>query len=86
MTGYSPAYGIERRGTTWLQTFQATYNHVASLGLWRPDDSIVIINYHGAHPSLPERLPDGSPANTTTGLAYWALQQSPITTLCTTPC
>lgn len=58
----------------WLASFQATYNAVAAEGLWRSEDVIAIVNYDGAYPKLPEAV-GGVAADTSTGLAYWALQQ-----------
>lgn len=83
-TGPPTAYG---RGTSgWLAQVQATYNIGAFFGLWRSGDKIVLINYHGAYPSLPEANPDGSPADTTTGVLRWLLTQAPVQSLCTTAC
>lgn len=59
----------------WLAAFQATYNAVAAEGLWRPEDAIAIVNYDGVYPKLPETLGGGVAADTSMGLAYWALQQ-----------
>lgn len=75
-TGYSTSYGIGRSG--WLQRVQNTYNMLAFLGLWSPDDAIVVINYQGAYPALPERNANGSAADTTAGVLYWLLTQTPI--------
>ncbi|MGS5086173.1 hypothetical protein ACVC7V_06655 [Hydrogenophaga sp. A37] len=58
----------------WLAAFQATYNAVATEGLWRSEDVIAIVNYGGVYPKVPEAV-GGVAADTSTGLAYWALQQ-----------
>ncbi|MEL6892364.1 MAG: hypothetical protein AAFP84_12255 [Actinomycetota bacterium] len=78
-TGFSTSYGIGRSG--WLQRVQHQYNAVAAMGLWRPDDAIVLINYDG-YRALPERNADGSPADTTAGILAWLLEQRPVQTLC----
>lgn len=59
----------------WLAAFQATYNAIAAEGLWRSEDVIAIVNYGGVYPKLPETLGGGVAADTSMGLAYWALQQ-----------
>lgn len=58
----------------WLQSFQQTYNAIAAEGLWRSEDVIAIVNYDGGYPKVPESV-GGAAADTSTGLAYWALQQ-----------
>lgn len=83
-TGPPTSYG---RGTSgWLSQVQATYNLVSFLGLWRSGDKVVLINYHGAYPSLPETTASGAPADTTTGVLRWLLTQRPVQSLCTTSC
>lgn len=59
----------------WLAAFQATYNAIAAEGLWRSEDVIAIVNYSGRYPAVPESLGGGVAADTSMGLAYWALQQ-----------
>lgn len=59
----------------WLAAFQATYNAIAAEGLWRSEDVIAIVNYSGSYPIVPETLGGGVAADTSMGLAYWALQQ-----------
>jgi len=83
-TGPPTSYGRGTRG--WLAQVQATYNAGAFFGLWRSGDKVVLINYHGAYPSLPESNPDGSPADTTTGVLKWLLMQRPVQALCTSSC
>lgn len=58
----------------WLAAFQATYNAIAAEGLWRSEDVIAIVNYNGRYPMVPESV-GGVAADTSMGLAYWALQQ-----------
>ncbi|MGL4745809.1 MAG: hypothetical protein ACRCXL_15655 [Dermatophilaceae bacterium] len=58
----------------WLADFQETYNALRAEGLWRENDIVMVINYHGDYPSVPETA-NGEAADTVTGLAYWALQQ-----------
>ena len=58
----------------WLSAFQQTYNAIAAENLWRPEDAVVIVNYGGAYPKVPESV-GGVAADTTMGLAYWAIQQ-----------
>jgi hypothetical protein len=74
-TGYYTGSGIGRSG--WLAKIQRTYNALAERGLWKPGDAITVINYNGAYPELPERNPDGSPADTVTGVLAWLLEQRP---------
>ncbi len=57
-----------------LKNFQAGYNLIASKGLWRSNDVVMIINYRGESPMLPETV-NGQPANTVTGMLNWALKQ-----------
>jgi hypothetical protein len=61
----------------WPEKFQETYNHFTSLGLWRPGDVVALVNYYHAWPAVPETA-NGQPARTVTGMAYWALHQSPL--------
>lgn len=58
----------------WLAAFQQTYNAIAAENLWRAEDAVVILNYQGAYPKVPESV-GGVAADTTMGLAYWAIQQ-----------
>ena len=74
-TGYHPESGIGSSG--WLAKIQRTYNAIRAAGLWRPGDAITLINYYGSYPALPERRPDGTPADTVTGILAWLLEQRP---------
>jgi hypothetical protein len=74
-TGYYIESGIGSSG--WLAKIQRTYNAIADRGLWRPGDAVTIINYYGAYPALPERNPDGTAADTVTGVVAWLLEQRP---------
>lgn len=74
-TGYHPESGIGSTG--WLAKIQQTYNAIAARGLWKPGDAITVINYYGSYPALPERRPDGTPADTVTGILAWLLEQRP---------
>ena len=74
-TGYHPESGIGSSG--WLANIQRTYNAIAERGLWRPGDAVTLINYYGSYPALPERRPDGTPADTVTGILAWLLEQRP---------
>jgi hypothetical protein len=74
-TGYHPESGIGSSG--WLAKIQLTYNAIADAGLWRPGDAVTLINYFGSYPALPERRPDGTPADTVTGILAWLLEQRP---------
>ncbi len=74
-TGYYVESGIGSSG--WLAKVQRTYNAIADAGLWRPGDAVTIINYFGAYPALPERNPNGTPADTVTGVLAWLLEQRP---------
>jgi hypothetical protein len=76
-TGYHPESGVGSSG--WLEKIQLTYNAIAERGLWRPGDAVSLINYFGSYPALPERRPDGSPADTVTGILAWLLEQRPTT-------
>jgi hypothetical protein len=62
----------------WPAKFKETYDHFASLGLWQPTDVVMIINYDGLFPAVPETVADGGDAPTVTGMLYWALHQTPI--------
>lgn len=73
-TGYHPDLGYPKSG--WLAKVQQTYNDIAAQGLWRPGDAVMVINYYGSYPALPERQPDGSPADTVTGVLAWLLEQN----------
>jgi hypothetical protein len=44
---------------------------------WREGDAVVVINYDG-YRALPERNPNGSPADTTTGIVAWLLEQRSV--------
>lgn len=71
-TGYDPSYGLGKSG--WLEKVQTVFDAVDAEGLWRRDDTIVLINY-GGYPALPERRADGRPADTVTGILAWLLDQ-----------
>ncbi len=72
-TGYHPSYGIGSSG--WLASIQRTYDAITALGLWRPGDAVVVVNYEGRYAALPERNSDGTPADTVTGVLAWLLEQ-----------
>ena len=74
-TGYYTESGIGSSG--WLAKIQQTYNAIAAAGLWQPGDAVTVINYYGSYPALPERNPDGTPADTVTGILAWLLEQRP---------
>jgi hypothetical protein len=74
-TGYHPESGIGSSG--WLAKIQRTYSAIAEAGLWRPGDAVTLINYYGSYPALPERNPNGTPADTVTGILAWLLEQRP---------
>jgi hypothetical protein len=59
----------------WPMEFQAQYNFIRDQGLWRENDIVMIINYQESFPALPETNSDGEPADTVTGMMYWALHQ-----------
>jgi hypothetical protein len=59
----------------WAKEFQDQYNFIRDQGLWRENDVVMVINYGGKYPALPETGPDGQPADTVTGMLYWALHQ-----------
>jgi hypothetical protein len=59
----------------WLANTQTAYQNFKALGLIQPNDVIALVNYGGQMPSVPEVLPDGGAAATTTGIAYWLLHQ-----------
>lgn len=58
----------------WLTAFQETYNAIAAEGLWKPEDAVVIVNYGGSYPKVPESVGSAA-ADTAMGLAYWAIKQ-----------
>ncbi len=58
----------------WFTSTQAAYTDIASMGLIQPQDVIVLINYSGRLPSVPESA-NGQAAESTTGIAYWLLHQ-----------
>ncbi len=60
-----------------LERFQATYNFLRDKGLWHTNDVVMLINYGGAYPVLPETV-NGQPADTITGMLYWALKQEGV--------
>jgi len=68
----------------WPTVFKNTYNYFSMMGLWQPNDVVMIINYDlpdsgtGGFPPVPETLADGGDAPTVTGMLYWALHQAPI--------
>ncbi len=57
-----------------LKRFQDTYNFLRDKGLWHTNDVVMLINYDGAYPALPETV-NGQPADTIAGMLYWALKQ-----------
>jgi hypothetical protein len=59
----------------WLASTQTAYQNFKAQGLIQPNDVIALVNYNGQIPSVPEVLPDGGAAATTTGIAYWLLHQ-----------
>jgi hypothetical protein len=61
-------------GEPQVENFKGAYNLLKSKGLWRTNDAVVMINYQGEFPMLPETV-NGQPANTVTGMLYWALKQ-----------
>lgn len=61
--------------TGWLQNLQSEFQKAADEGLWRDDDIVMIINYQGDYPRLPMLDANGDPADTVTGMLYWALHQ-----------
>ncbi len=61
-------------GNTGLVDFQKNYNSLKERGLWHKNDIIMLMNYHGNFDVAPETI-NGEPANTTTGMLYWALKQ-----------
>lgn len=61
--------------TGWLEDLQAEYKKAADEGLWRTDDIVMVINYNGDYPRLPMLDANGQPADTVTGMLYWALHQ-----------
>lgn len=74
-TGYSRSYGLGGNG--WLAAVQRTYRLVDEQVGWREGDAIVVINYDG-YRALPERNSNGTPADTTTGIVAWLLEQRSI--------
>lgn len=73
-------FASNTRATGWSESFKRTYNFLADRNLWRSDDVIMLINYNGVYAATPETI-NGEPADTSTGLLYWALHQQPIGTL-----
>ena len=61
--------------TGWVDEFKSEHNKITTLGGWRADDVIMVINYQGAYPVLPMTNADGSTPDTVTGMLYWALHQ-----------
>jgi hypothetical protein len=61
-------------GDSDLATFQSNYNSLKSRGLWHTNDIILVMNYGGNFKVAPETV-NGQPANTVTGMLYWALKQ-----------
>lgn len=67
----------------WNGLVENHYEKVKRLGGWRSDDVFMVIPYNanpepdgsGGYPALPMVNADGSPADTTTGILYWALHQ-----------
>ena len=74
-TGYHPDLGYPTSG--WLAKIQQTYDAIAARGMWQPGDAVMLINYYGSYPALPERGPDGTPADTVTGILAWLLERRP---------
>jgi hypothetical protein len=64
----------------WFDAVRQVYSHLASKDMWRPYDVIMLINYSGRYASTPELI-NNQPADTTTGILYWAMHQQPIGTL-----
>ncbi|MGL5828384.1 MAG: hypothetical protein ACRC0L_02295 [Angustibacter sp.] len=63
---WSPSGGIS--------AFKANYTTLLKQRKWRTNDIVMIINYNGKYPVLPQTV-NGEPADTVTGMLYWALQQ-----------
>jgi hypothetical protein len=63
------------RGEPWLESFQNTYTKYKKEGRWTENDIVMLINYQGRMPLVPEVDEKGNPADTFTGLLYWALHQ-----------
>lgn len=69
------------KGDVWLADCQA---HVRYLEAHGADPEVYMVSYYAgqfeAYPVLPEANPDGSPAATTTGVAYWLIHhiQDPV--------
>lgn len=59
----------------WAESLKKQYARVEASGGWRSDDVAMVIPYQGAYPTLPMTMPDGSAADTVTGMLYWALHQ-----------
>jgi hypothetical protein len=59
----------------WVDEFKGEHNKITTLGGWRADDVIMVINYLGVYPVLPMTNADGSTPDTVTGMLYWALHQ-----------
>ncbi|MGL5865440.1 MAG: hypothetical protein ACRCYX_06130 [Dermatophilaceae bacterium] len=62
-------------GSGFLKNFQESYNALRAEGLWRENDVVMIINYEGKYPAVPETV-NGQPADTITGTLKWALEQN----------
>ncbi|MGF1652929.1 MAG: hypothetical protein ACFCUP_06380 [Actinomycetales bacterium] len=62
-------------GDGWLAKSQHMYNMLREANLWRTNDVFAVVPYQGTYRLTPEVDPDGSYADTATGIAYWALQQ-----------
>jgi hypothetical protein len=58
----------------WLTSTQAAYSDFQAMGLLQPNDVILLMNYSGRLPSVPEAV-GGIAAESTTGIAYWLLHQ-----------
>lgn len=63
------------QGGPWLESFQRTYTKYKNEGRWSENDIVMLINYQGRMPLVPEVDEKGNPADTFTGLLYWALHQ-----------
>lgn len=60
----------------WCQMVRNAYYLLEAERVLRPNDILMVINYHGALTALPETDPaTGAPAATMTGALYWLLNQ-----------
>lgn len=58
----------------WFASTKAAYGDFEAMGLLQSKDVILLMNYGGRLPSVPETVA-GEPAESTTGIAYWLLHQ-----------